>query len=121
MKTFRLSVLAGLLASLASLAPAQTVTMPLWGNSMLPVLPYRSTQKVDVSPAAFAKVRLGSVIVFRNNRGHLTSHAVFKAIKPGVWWTRGVNNKLPDSEYVSKDNFVGVVIGVEAPVKGKKK
>lgn len=95
------------------------------GPSMLPVLPEFSVQRVDTSPQAFNRIQLGSVVVFRDpsSPSGRTSHYVFEQRKPGVFWTRGYNRKvcrLPDRVYVTRENFVGLLLDVSVPVKARK-
>jgi hypothetical protein len=95
------------------------------GPSMLPVLPEFSVQRVDTSPEAFNRIQLGSIVVFRDPSSPTgrTCHYVFEKRGPGVWWPRGANkrtNRLPDRVYVTRDNFVGLLLDVSVPVKARK-
>jgi hypothetical protein len=101
------------------------VTMTPRGPSMLPVLPLESVQRVDTSPEAFDRIQLGSIVVFRdpNSPSGQTCHYVFEQRGPGVWWPRGANkrtNRLPDRVYVTRENFVGLLLDVSVPVKARK-
>lgn len=96
------------------------------GASMLPVLPLESVQMVDTSPEAFNRIQVGSVVVFRDPKAPtgLTSHYVFEQKEPGVWWTKGCNrftNRMPDHVYVTRENFVGLMLNVSVPIKSKRK
>jgi hypothetical protein len=96
------------------------------GPSMLPVLPEFSVQEVDTSPEAFDRIQLGSVVVFRDPSSQYgnTSHYVFEKRAPGVWWTKGANrhtNRMPDKVYVTRENFVGLMLNVSVPIKSKRK
>lgn len=97
----------------------------LRGPSMLPVLPVESVQRVDTSPEAFDRIAYGSIPIFKDptSPSGYTSHAVFKQVKPGVWWTHGVNKKVcrwADSVYVTRENFVGILLDVSVPVEARK-
>jgi hypothetical protein len=102
------------------------LTMTPMGPSMLPVLPEFSVQRVDTSPEAFNRIQLGSIVVFRDPSSPTgrTCHYVFEKRGPGVWWPRGANkrtNRLPDRVYVTRENFVGLLLDVSVNMKQSKK
>lgn len=95
------------------------------GPSMLPVLPEFSVQRVDTSPEAFDRITIGSIVVFRDPSSPTgrTSHAVFRKMGKNTWWTHGVNKRvcrLPDRVYVTRENFVGLLLDVRVSVKVRK-
>jgi hypothetical protein len=107
-------------------ACCRVIPMTPRGPSMLPVLPLESVQLVDTSPEAFDRIQLGSIVVFRDPSSPTgsTSHYVFEKRAPGVWWTKGANrrtNRMPDRIYVTKENFVGLMLNVSVPIKSKRK
>jgi signal peptidase I len=82
------------------------------GDSMLPTIPYYASYLIDSSPEAFQSIGKGSVVVYRKANGGIVTHRVFKTIvRHGrvEHWTRGDNCLWPDAEYVTAENFLGLV------------
>ncbi len=97
---------------LAYSGAARVETWHTSGRSMLPTLPVERTP-IKVMPAsdplAWLSVSLGSVVIVAHD-GELTCHRVIAVIAPGVYWTKGDNNALPDPFYCTRANFAALVL-----------
>jgi hypothetical protein len=95
------------------------------GKSMVPAMPRASAsepKKIEVVPKSefpWEKLEIGMVVVFkrdkfRYSKDDYTIHRLIKKIDATHWWTKGDANPLPDNEYVTPENYVGVVKNVPA-------
>ena len=102
---------------------SQVRTVAFTGTSMLPLLLPGSTLQVDMSPAAFDRIVPGSFALAypsarAKERGKSWCHQVCWRVSPGAWQARGTNlltNPKPDPSYITRDNFVGLVVHVAPP------
>lgn len=91
-------------------APARGMVYPRTfvgsGTSMLPR--YAAGDVVQTTGQQFSSVKIGETIVYASRRGFNVCHVVV-----GHNWngfiTKGTNNAKWDEEYVTKENFVGIV------------
>lgn len=79
------------------------------GASMLPTFPIASTI-VRVERIAFKDLRSGDVVIYRQAKVGNTTHRLFRKISARAWWAKGDNNRFPDRDYVTPENFLGRVI-----------
>lgn len=85
------------------------LVLPSVGKSMLPSIPDRCPARINTE-AKFSDIKSADVLVFVSSKhpGVLVEHRAFKRLAGG-WWTKGDNNRSPDDELVTPENFVGIV------------
>lgn len=76
------------------------------GQSMEPM--YVSGTAIVVHEQGYNTLRVGMPVVYRNSRGYYVAHMLVEEMRGG-WLAIGVNNKEPDEELVTRNNFVGVI------------
>lgn len=79
------------------------------GDSMSPHYGECSVLVVDKLP--YRQLREGMVAIYRDSKGDLVGHLVLKKETDG-WVMQGANNDNPDSDLMTKDNYVGILFGV---------
>lgn len=64
-----------------------------------------------IKPVSFDELDEGMIVAYRDKDANRIVHqSVLKADVNGI--AKGWNNKVVDDEYVTKDNLIGVVLGV---------
>ena len=76
------------------------------GRSMEPI--YASGTAIVVREQSFGTLRPGLAVVYRNERGRYVAHVLVREL-PGGWVVAGLNNAEPDTELVTRANFMGVI------------
>ncbi|MCM2275432.1 MAG: S24/S26 family peptidase [Candidatus Didemnitutus sp.] len=77
------------------------------GNSMQPLYPPGSV--LILREVAYAELRRGQTVVYRNQRDRAVAHVLIAKARDG-WRVRGLNNRTHDLEPVVADNLIGVVV-----------
>ena len=65
-------------------------------------------QLMNLQAVPISQVKIGQVVVYRHSKAGLVAHRVIEA-KKGHLWTKGDSNRMPDDEYVTAKNYLGVV------------
>ena len=77
------------------------------GGSMEPL--YASNTAVVVVPIDYDRIKNGMTVVYLNCDGQRVAHCVVGETRDG-YLVQGVSNEKADSEVVTKDNLIGVII-----------
>lgn len=86
-----------------------------YGKSMVPALPEapKSSPKViTVEKIPWDKLKIGMVVAYKHKTAGVVFHRIFKQVSKNEWWTKGDNNFRPDNDYVTPENYLGVVKNV---------
>lgn len=75
------------------------------GTSMLPL--YHAGQVLLVSPESYSALRIGQDVVYVHN-GHLVYHRIIGRCWRG-FIVKGINNPKWDEDYVTPENYKGIV------------
>lgn len=92
-----------------------TASRPGWevmvaeGRSMAPH--FAAGDILITDSRAFARIRPGMIVVYRDKDGDLVGHSVTAASDKG-WMVKGINNHGPDPDIVNASNFIGVLVGI---------
>ena len=78
------------------------------GLSMEPLLEPGSWLVTRLLP--FSELNPGMVVLYTSTSGHPVAHALIRQTSHG-WLVAGVNNRQLDSEYVTSENCMGVIVG----------
>lgn len=79
------------------------------GESMLKF--FRPGSLIVSIPVDFSKVKLGQVIVYKNETGKLVAHRIIGKVNE-EWVARGSENGFNDVSRVNRENCVGVVYAI---------
>lgn len=79
------------------------------GTSMKPH--YGKGDVLLIQTSSLNRIRPGMIAVYRDAGGDLVGHTVVDATSRGLR-VKGLNNLSADSEWVTRDNYQGVVVGV---------
>jgi hypothetical protein len=77
------------------------------GSSMEPL--YAPETAIVVAPVKFSELKKGMTAVYVSRQGRMVAHALTGDLPTG-WIAQGINNDREDSDLVTKDNLVGIVI-----------
>ena len=77
------------------------------GESMEPL--YATGTAIVVMPCKFSQLHAGMSVVYVSHSGRGVAHVLVNEM-PGGWIAQGLNNKSEDSDLVTADNLVGVIV-----------
>ncbi len=85
------------------------IVMRCSGISMNPLFGPSSILLVNESNGL--SVKEGMVVIYEDEEGDLVSHRIVK-LTENRFLTQGLNNHLPDSRLITREDIIGVVFGV---------
>lgn len=106
---------AGCTTAPVSVQTREPFTTVIISGSMLPLL--HIAQEVEVVPADYDQLQVGQVVAYRPyfSRSPFNYVHMLKAKRGNYWVVQGINNPKPDDSFMTRENFVGlVVIGKKA-------
>jgi hypothetical protein len=82
------------------------------GKSMVPTLPNNSADKpliLKIEKLPWDELKAGMIVVYKHSTMGNVVHRIFYKINSNKWRVRGDNNFYSDNEYVTLENYIGVV------------
>lgn len=96
-------------ARIAQRGDENRITGPGRGDSMQPL--FGPNDYLVIDPIAYEDLQPDMIVAYKDLGGRRVVHRLVE--REGDYWTvAGINNPLPDADYVTPDNLIGVVYGV---------